>query len=235
GLTEDNFLLVSDDSTHTLRQLNLADDSAIRIPIGHQYVRSPVYDPVEKMVYWINGYYYYWADNYMKRSYINGTHEETLCCQESFQWSRSIRDIAVDPVSRLMYYSGDMSGGELNGYFLASMTLDGRHHFLLVTSRTTSVDNIALDPITGTMYWSVGNGVYVAAMDGSQHHHLVNAHSSVLGLTIDAEGSETSNPCKHNNGGCEHVCFSTPDGPQCACPGGFGEVVGSKCVNASGG
>ena len=38
------------------------------------------------------------------------------------------------------------------------------------------------------MYWSVGNGVYVAAMDGSQHHNLVNAYRSIRGLTIDAKG-----------------------------------------------
>ena len=39
-----------------------------------------------------------------------------------------------------------------------------------------------------TMYWSIGNGVYVGAMDGSQHHNLVNADSSIRGLTIDAKG-----------------------------------------------
>ncbi|KAK2190848.1 hypothetical protein NP493_66g04014 [Ridgeia piscesae] len=49
------------------------------------------------------------------------------------------------------------------------------------------------------------------------------------------QGRETNNPCKDNNGGCEHVCFPTPDGAQCACPDGFGEVVGSKCINSSGG
>ena len=38
------------------------------------------------------------------------------------------------------------------------------------------------------MYWSVGNDIYMAAMDGSQHHHLVNARNYIAGLTIDAEG-----------------------------------------------
>ncbi|KAK2190870.1 hypothetical protein NP493_66g06013 [Ridgeia piscesae] len=181
GLTEDNFLLVSDYSIDTLRQLNLANDSAIRIPIRHQYVRSPVYDPVEKTVYWF-------YDNYIKRAYINGTQENLVWRQEYDRWGSSIRAIAIDPVSRLLYYTGTMYGLELGSNFLASMTLDGRHHFLLVTSRTNSIDNIALDPVTGTMYWSVGQGIDMAAMDGSQHHRLVNSDRYIYGLTIDAEG-----------------------------------------------
>ncbi|KAK2149436.1 hypothetical protein NP493_2991g00003 [Ridgeia piscesae] len=180
GLTEDNFLLVSDYYTDTLRQLNLANDSAIRIPIGHQDVNSPVYDPIEKTVYWF-------YSNYIKRAYLNGTQETLVWRQEYYRWSSSIRAIAMDPVSRLVYYTGTMGVAELGSNFLASMTLDGRHHFLLVTARTNSIDNIALDPVTGTMYWSVEYGIDMAAMDGSQHHHLVNSNNYIYGLTIDAE------------------------------------------------
>ena len=50
------------------------------------------------------------------------------------------------------------------------------------------------------MYWSVGNGIDVAAMGGSQHHNLVNAHRTILGLTIDAEGQlyHVENSSKHS-------------------------------------
>ena len=70
-MTEDNFLLVSDYWTDTLHQLNLANDSAVMIPIRDQDVRSPVYDPVEKTVYWF-------YSNYIKRAYINGTQEKQV-------------------------------------------------------------------------------------------------------------------------------------------------------------
>ena len=39
-----------------------------------------------------------------------------------------------------------------------------------------------------TMSWNVGQGIDMAAMDGSQHHHLVNSYNYIRGLTIDAEG-----------------------------------------------
>ena len=40
-----------------------------------------------------------------------------------------------------------------------------------------------------TMYWNDGNGVYTAAMDGSQHRNLVNnTQRYINGLAIDAEG-----------------------------------------------
>ncbi|KAK2163956.1 hypothetical protein NP493_1439g00019 [Ridgeia piscesae] len=288
----------------------------MRIPLGHQTIASPVYDPIEKMVYWLLG-------GCIKRAYINGTQEQIVWRSESYWWGRMVNSLAIDPVSRLVYYTGGTMRADIGSNLLASMTLDGRHHFLLVTSRTSSISSIALDPVTGTMYWTVRYGIDMAAMDGSQHHHLVNLYNTIFfGITIDAEGqrvywcdgygiesvaydgsnrrqlihnsnrwyfrgitlvgdtlyytdqryiwalnasestptaqqvgpkfirlwykiggynshdyihgSDTKNPCKENNGGCEYVCFPTPDGARCACPDGFGEVVGSKCVKYSG-
>ena len=39
------------------------------------------------------------------------------------------------------------------------------------------------------MCWKVGdNGIDIAAMDGSQRKHLVNADTNIFGLTIDTQG-----------------------------------------------
>ena len=76
GLTEDNFLLLYDKSSRTLRQLNLEDNSATRITIEHQESRSPAYDPVQKRVYWIRY-------PYIKRGYLNETHEEGIILRRS--------------------------------------------------------------------------------------------------------------------------------------------------------
>ncbi|XP_076462276.1 low-density lipoprotein receptor-like [Babylonia areolata] len=41
------------------------------------------------------------------------------------------------------------------------------------------------------------------------------------------------NPCKVNNGGCQHICYRSPDGAICACHSGFELAAGSKteCVD----
>ena len=71
GLTEDNFLLFYDGSTKTLQQLNLANESVTRIPLGQHYFKSPAYDPVQKKVYWTENNDIEWAS-------LNGTSQQTF-------------------------------------------------------------------------------------------------------------------------------------------------------------
>ena len=71
GLTEDNFLLVSDSWINTLRQLNLANESVTRIPLGHRNFKSPAYDPVQKKVYWTD-------NDDIRRAFLNGTSQQTI-------------------------------------------------------------------------------------------------------------------------------------------------------------
>ncbi|KAI0228277.1 hypothetical protein LSAT2_021251 [Lamellibrachia satsuma] len=42
-------------------------------------------------------------------------------------------------------------------------------------------------------------------------------------------GSTSTNPCTPLNGGCEHICLPTPQGPQCSCLDGFNAVNGTRC------
>ena len=70
-LTEDNFILVYDNWSNTLRQLNLADETVTRISLAHQRFISPAYDGVENDVYW-----YCYTD--INRGKLNGTNGENI-------------------------------------------------------------------------------------------------------------------------------------------------------------
>ena len=63
-------------------------------------------------------------------------------------YDHDIYKIAVDPISRLVYYTGRMSYSEFDNY-IAAVTFEGHHNFLLVTKRGNSISNIALDPKAG--------------------------------------------------------------------------------------
>ncbi|KAI0225833.1 hypothetical protein LSAT2_023402 [Lamellibrachia satsuma] len=187
GLTEDNFLLVYDRWSNTLRQLNLAENSATRIPLGHQDFRSPAYDPIETKVYWIRY-------REIKRADLNGTREETILREGqphyyNYYWYSAI---AIDAISRLVYYTSRTEDTQLNLNFIAAMTLDGHHRFLLVTTKGNYINGIALDPITRMMYWHSRYSIEAAAMDGSQHRSLVNQADYVTSLTIDSKETPTT-------------------------------------------
>ena len=64
-------------------------------------------------------------------------------------YDHDIYTIAIDPISRLVYYSGGMSYSELGDNYIAAMTFEGHHNFLLVTKRGNSISKIALDPKAG--------------------------------------------------------------------------------------
>ena len=66
-----------------------------------------------------------------------------------YPFGRSTKAFAVDAISRLVYYTGDMYYSEINDKFIAAMTLDGQHQFLLITRKGSAIENIALDPIAG--------------------------------------------------------------------------------------
>ena len=56
-----------------------------------------------------------------------------------------------------------------------------------------------------------------------------------VNCSISTSATGTTNACSNNNGGCEDVCFPTPEGPSCGCAEGFilGETS-SQCSMAMG-
>ncbi|KAI0233869.1 hypothetical protein LSAT2_015892 [Lamellibrachia satsuma] len=100
--------------------------------------------------------------------------------------------IAVDVISRLVYYTGKLIGRYadeliLTG-FVAATTLEGDHHFLLITILNDVPQDIVLDHIRGMMYWRLGFNIEAAAMDGAQRRILITVAGNSFGLTIDQKG-----------------------------------------------
>ncbi|KAK2173115.1 hypothetical protein NP493_903g01036 [Ridgeia piscesae] len=133
---QDNFLLVADSGRKGLYKLDLSGGNARRISLSRQ--TNPIavaYDPVESKIYWTDV-----ADKHIKRSNLDGTHEELIKSLHS----RSVPDgIAVDIVSRLVYYTD--TGLDI----IAVMKLDGRNHFTLLDVGLDEPRGIALHPAAG--------------------------------------------------------------------------------------
>ena len=51
---------------------------------------------------------------------------------------------------------------------------------------------------------------------------------------ISTSATGTTNTCSNNNGGCEDVCFPTPEGSRCGCEEGFILRETSQCSMATG-
>ena len=66
-----------------------------------------------------------------------------------YEYGRRIDNIAIDHISRLVYYTGRMYYTELDDNFIAAVTFEGHYNFLLVTTRGSSISNIALDSKAG--------------------------------------------------------------------------------------
>jgi len=118
GLVQDNFLIVADMST--LYQFYLGNGSAVKIhedPKGR--IRKVAFDPVEKKIYWMNR-------QRIRRANLNGTGYETIHAGDVDMFD-------VDPVSRLVYYTPERNYPD--EWEIYVMTLDGRHHFLIIPRR----------------------------------------------------------------------------------------------------
>ncbi|KAI0217301.1 hypothetical protein LSAT2_030838 [Lamellibrachia satsuma] len=88
--------------------------------------------------------------------------------------------ITIDISSRLMYYT------DSNYQVIAAMTLDGHHHFTVISDLYGPYD-IALDQAHGLLYWGEGLGIFVAAMDGTGQRVLHTGYGG-SGLSLDMKG-----------------------------------------------
>ena len=88
---QDNFLLVADSGRKGLYKLDLSGGNARRISLSRQ--TNPIavaYDPVESKIYWTDV-----ADKHIKRSNLDGTHEELIKSLHSRKCSIYINFTAV--------------------------------------------------------------------------------------------------------------------------------------------
>ncbi|KAI0225835.1 Mucin-like protein [Lamellibrachia satsuma] len=170
-LKQDNFLIVTDSFHDSLYQFDLESKTVWRVPFSHQgYEMSFAYDPTHLKIYWTSQ-----DEVAIRRTNLTGTDDGTL----SNLRERRDRGIAVDVVSRLVYYTDSDS--------IFAMKLGGGYPFSLIKAGRPR-RALVLDPPRGMMYWLNGNNIEAAAMDGTKHRVITYANDYPTGLTIDSHG-----------------------------------------------
>ncbi|XP_048835137.1 low-density lipoprotein receptor-related protein 1B-like isoform X4 [Brienomyrus brachyistius] len=148
----------------------------------------------------------YWADvktQTIKRAFINGTGLETVVSGDIV----NVRGLALDWLSRNMYWmSSENDESQIN-----VARFDGS----LKTSIIHGIDRpkcLVVHPSKGKIYWTDGNTVNLANMDGSNSKILHQNQREPVGLSIDyaanklywiSSGNSTINRCNLDGSGLE--------------------------------
>ncbi|XP_030628050.1 low-density lipoprotein receptor-related protein 1B [Chanos chanos] len=168
----------------------------------------PDIDDISSMDYDATDEWIYWADvktRTIKRAFINGTRLETVITGDLV----NVRGLALDWLSRNVYWmSTDNDETQIN-----AARLDGS----LKTSVVYGIDKpkcLVLHPSKGKMYWSDGNTINMANMDGSNIKILHQNQKDPVGLSIDysanklywvSSGNSTINRCNLDGSGLEVI------------------------------
>ncbi|XP_046700598.1 low-density lipoprotein receptor-related protein 1B isoform X5 [Silurus meridionalis] len=158
------------------------------------------YDALEERIYWADV-----KTQTIKRAFINGTSLETVISGDI----QNCRGLAVDWLSRNMYWlSSENEETQIN-----VARLDGA----LKTSVIHGIDKpkcLAVHPAKGKIYWTDGNTINLANMEGSNRKVLHQNQRDPVGLSIDFPASKlywissansTVNRCNLDGSGFEVI------------------------------
>ncbi|XP_053482709.1 low-density lipoprotein receptor-related protein 1B [Ictalurus furcatus] len=158
------------------------------------------YDALEERIYWADV-----KTQTIKRAFINGTSLEMVISGDI----QNCRGLAVDWLSRNMYWlSSENEETQIN-----VARLDGA----LKTSVIHGIDKpkcLAVHPAKGKVYWTDGNTINLANMDGSNRKVLHQNQKDPVGLSIDFPASKlywissangTVNRCNLDGSGFEVI------------------------------
>ncbi|KAK3568547.1 hypothetical protein QTP86_008754 [Hemibagrus guttatus] len=158
------------------------------------------YDALEERIYWADV-----KTQTIKRAFVNGTSLETVISGDI----QNCRGLAVDWLSRNMYWlSSENEETQIN-----VARLDGA----LKTSVIHGIDKpkcLAVHPAKGKIYWTDGNTINLANMDGSNRKVLHQNQRDPVGLSIDFPASKlywissangTVNRCNLDGSGFEVI------------------------------
>ncbi|GCB72244.1 hypothetical protein scyTo_0001889 [Scyliorhinus torazame] len=134
-------------------------------------VKTVDFDALEERIYWSD-----LKPRFIKRAFINGTGIETVISAD-LPYAHAL---AVDWVSRNIYWtSSDLEEAQIN-----VARLDGS----LRTSIIHGLDHpqcLIVHPLKGKLYWSDGNNISSANMDGSNIKNLFSSQKEPVGLSMD--------------------------------------------------
>uniref|UniRef100_A0A674BVS5 LDL receptor related protein 1 n=1 Tax=Salmo trutta TaxID=8032 RepID=A0A674BVS5_SALTR len=156
------------------------------------------YDALENRIYWSDV-----RTQTIKRAFINGTGVETVVSADL----PNAHGLAVDWVSRNLFWTSyDVNKKQIN-----VARLDGSFKNAVIQG-LDKPHCLVLHPILGKLYWTDGDNISVANMDGSNHTTLFTNQRSPIGLSVDydseqlywvSSGNGTISRCKLDGSGLE--------------------------------
>ncbi|KAK7482463.1 hypothetical protein BaRGS_00026280, partial [Batillaria attramentaria] len=171
----DTFLLITDSTANSIYRIDYDTFSHMKVPVT-RYPFSVDYDPVGDRMYWTDLH-----TREIRSARLNGSDSRALWV--SRHANASLHGLAVDPLSRLVFYM-DTDSKEIG-----MVTIDSGLHKTILTVDIDAPRCITLDTMNGVMYWSdVGrrDKIERANYDGSDRKVLVSTRLSVPnGLAVD--------------------------------------------------
>uniref|UniRef100_A0A6Q2Z7L4 EGF-like domain-containing protein n=1 Tax=Esox lucius TaxID=8010 RepID=A0A6Q2Z7L4_ESOLU len=156
------------------------------------------YDALEHRIYWSDV-----RTQAIKRAFINGTGVETVVSADL----PNAHGLAVDWVSRNLFWTSyDANKKQIN-----VARLDGSFKNAVIQG-LDKPHCLVLHPILGKLYWTDGNNISMANMDGSNHTTLFTNQKGPVGLSIDydmeqlywiSSGNGTISRCQLDGSGLE--------------------------------
>uniref|UniRef100_A0A673BUV4 Low density lipoprotein receptor-related protein 1Ab n=1 Tax=Sphaeramia orbicularis TaxID=375764 RepID=A0A673BUV4_9TELE len=149
------------------------------------------YDAVEHRIYWSDV-----RTQTIRRAFINGTGVETVVSADL----PNAHGLAIDWVSRNLFWTSyDANKKQIN-----VARLDGSFKNAVIQG-LDKPHCLVVHPLLGKLYWTDGDNISMANMDGTNHTTLFTSQKGPVGLSIDYEneqlywissGNGTINRCK---------------------------------------
>ncbi|KAI0211988.1 hypothetical protein LSAT2_003133 [Lamellibrachia satsuma] len=172
----------------------------------------------------------YWSDKgqiaKIEKAAMDGTHRSNVI---TFDFTSVPIGLAIDSEGERLFWCDAYTNT------IRSVLFDGSHMQVLISSPGLQLYGIAF--LAENVYFTALQKSYVSKIhlsDASPTAEQVGpaAFNLASGITayrrqLRTNGFEVNSTCSHRNGGCEHLCLATPDGPKCACQDGF--ISGKEC------
>nr|XP_039251753.1 low-density lipoprotein receptor-related protein 2-like [Styela clava] len=179
--------------------------------------------------------YLYWADSgqnpKIERAFLDASNRTTMT-------SAGVvfpRGITIDYQTHQVYWVDDHTST------IERMEWDGTNVVIIRSGRNIP-SPFGIGLYKDKMYWVDRSykKIFMASRDPANQDDAVVVRDhleSLQGIAIytdDAQPNDTSNPCIVNKGGCEQLCFGTPDNnKKCACHTGELSTDGTSCQESS--
>lgn len=200
------------DSEATRIEVTRLDGSSRRILLwkGIEEPRNLVLEPTKGYMYWTE-----WPSNSIRRAALDGSDLITIISGANHAFG-----LTIDPETRRLYWTTQSRPPAIE-----SADWNGKKRQSLVTSDIEAPYAVTL--FQDYIYWSdwssgdIKRANKMTGADQALVHSNLDFTSSLL--VYHPSRQSGTNPCRVNNGGCQHLCLALPGrrGRTCACPTHF--------------